>query len=122
MPNRNKALGRRLEKKVAQMGDGHVQPLSGVLADFPNDVDLGRVLVECKVRSAALNARGEKHITIDLDWLKKVTANAKREGFDFGIVAVRAKGSRKVYALLDLDDLLPLLNVNLDTQTQQVVE
>lgn len=125
MPNKNKALGKALEKKVASLGGGKVQPLSGILPDYPNDVDLGKTLVECKVRSTTLNATGEKYITINLDWLHKVEQNATKKGFDLGIVAVRPKRSRRVYALLDLNALLDLLsfkNASLDTKTCEVVQ
>lgn len=111
MTTQRKALGKALEKKVARLGDGKVQPLSGVLADYPNDVALEHALVECKVRSVHLDAKGKRILSIDLDWLAKVQANAKKEDFDFGMVAVRPKGSPKVYALLDLTDLLELLSL-----------
>ncbi len=68
-----------------------------------------RVLVECKVRAVKLNPKGQRIISIDLEWLNKVTANAADKDFDFGVVLFRPKGSPKVYAVLDADVLLDTL-------------
>lgn len=114
MTSRAKALGKGLEDrlvaKATQSGlPAHKQPLSGALADYPGDVVLDTLLAECKVRSAVVDARGEKHVPLNLDYLRKVQAQAKRGGFDDGVLVVRAKGSSKPVVVCDLDLFLLLL-------------
>ena len=118
MTSQKKALGTGLEnltvKKAQARGlRAKKQPLSGAIKGLPNDVviesDLERVLAECKVRAVNLNARGERIISIDLEWLNKVTTNAAKEDFDYGVVLFRPKGSPKVYAVLNADVLLDTL-------------
>jgi hypothetical protein len=72
--------------------------------------DQERALVECKVRAVKLNPKGARIISLDLDWLSKVTTNAAAFGFDLGAVIFRPKGSPKLYAVMDADDLLELLS------------
>jgi hypothetical protein len=120
MSNARKALGKSLENKAAEMANAagifaQVQPLSGVLKDFPNDVVIDSpvvsVLVECKVRSAQISG-GEKYITINLDWLKGCIANLarlSRWATGIGVVCFRAKRSQDLYVLLRYEDFLQLL-------------
>lgn len=120
MSNSRKQLGTSLEKQVVAKANQRPnlaalsQPLSGALYDFPADVVLtdaqSRTLIECKVRAAHLTVKGEKHFTIDLHWINKVRAEAVRDNADAFAVALRAKGSSQIYALIDLDFLLDLLN------------
>jgi len=113
MPNAHKALGRRAEQQIAEQAveaglGAQVQPLSGVLKDFPNDVLLrgeASVLVEAKVRSAQISG-GEKYITINLDWLKGVLTNALRIGAGYGTVIFRTKRSSDFYVLMRYEDFL----------------
>ena len=114
MPNTRKQLGTSLEYAVVEKAKAkglrsRRQPLSGVLKDFPNDVEIERLLVECKVRSARLDAKGRKTITLDLDWLHGVVGNAERAGYAAGIVVVRPKGSQRLYVLADFDTYLDTL-------------
>lgn len=116
MPSKSKVLGNGLENRLVDHAHAHnlpatKQPLSGVLAAYPNDVVVATTLCECKVRDGG----AEKSIRVEYAWLDKVRANATRLGFDRGVVVVNPKGSRKPMALLDLDDLLKLLSVALDT-------
>jgi hypothetical protein len=71
--------------------------------------DKAKALIECKVRAVKLNAKGARIISLDLEWLSKVTTNAAAFGFDVGAVIFRPKGSPKLYAVIDADDLLDLL-------------
>ena len=108
MPNTRKQLGTSLEYAVVDKAKAkglrsRRQPLSGVLKDFPNDVEIERLLVECKVRSAKLDAKGRKTITLDLDWLHGVVGNAEKAGYEAGVVVVRPKGSQHLYVLADFD-------------------
>ena len=116
MSNPRKALGHRAEVQIAERAEqagikAQVQPLSGILTDFPNDVVLHMpeaiILVESKVRSATVSG-GEKHITVNLDWLKGVLANALRRGMDYGIVVFRTKRSSDFYVLMRYEDYLRL--------------
>lgn len=128
MSNPRKALGRRAEKQIAEKAveaglRSSVQPLSGILSEFPNDVviqarELGvQVLVEAKVRTAQIHG-GEKHITINLDWLKGVVSNALRMGMAYGSVVFRAKGSSDFYVLMRYEDFLWLHKLR-DVQAQK---
>jgi hypothetical protein len=57
-----------------------------------------------------MDARGKRIIPFDLEWLAKVTAHAdEHDEFDMGAVVFRPKGSPKLYAVIDADDLLELL-------------
>lgn len=95
-------------------------PLSGAVREMPGDVDLGAVLAECKVRAAHLDARGARILSLDLDWLDKVRAEAAPRP---GVVIARAKGSPRSYVLCDLDLFLALLaNEKLDTGTRSNVQ
>lgn len=114
MPNRVKQLGTSNEHRIVRKAQAaglqaRRQPLSGVLKDFPNDVQVENILVESKVRSAKVNAKGAKTLTLDLDWLHGVVGNAEKAGYDAGIVVAKAKGSERLYVLADLDFILSLL-------------
>lgn len=114
--NANKQLGSAFESRVVERAKAkglkaRKQPGSGVYKGLPNDVVIEDVLVECKVRSTTLTAKGEKRLTLDLDWLRGVQAAAEREGFRQGIVVVNAKGSSKPLVLCDYEFVLELLNL-----------
>jgi hypothetical protein len=114
MTTRAKQLGTSNEHRIVRKAQAaglraSRQPLSGILKDFPNDVQVEAILVESKVRSAKLNAKGAKTLTLDLDWLHGVVGNAERAGFEAGIVVAKAKGSERQYVLADLDFVLRLL-------------
>jgi Holliday junction resolvase len=120
MPNKNKQLGVAFERTVVERAkraglEAERQPLSGALKQFPNDVRVKspvvEILVEAKKRTATLSA-GEKCITINLDWLKGVVANAAQQasgGLHIGVVTFAAKGACDLYCLLRYEDLLALL-------------
>jgi Holliday junction resolvase len=118
MTSQKKLLGTALENQLVKKATNRglrakKQPLSGALKDQPNDVviesNLDRVLAECKVRAVKIDAKGTRIISLDLDWLSKVTRNAAAFGFDAGVVVFRPKGSPKLYGVLNLDVLLALL-------------
>ena len=71
--------------------------------------DLELALIECKVRAVKIDPKGKRIISLDLEWLNKVTTNAAAFGFDLGVVLFRPKGSPKVYAVLEADVLLDTL-------------
>lgn len=111
MPNKAKALGTSLERNVVERAKSkglrsRKQPLSGVLEAFPNDVEVDRLLVECKVRTVALNAKGAKCLTFELDWLRGVQKNAEREGYEAGVVVMRPKGSSSLLVIAPFDYFL----------------
>jgi Holliday junction resolvase len=115
MPSANKQLGSAFESRVVKRASekglkARKQPGSGVYAGLPNDVVIENLLVECKVRSASLTAKGEKRLTIDLDWLRGVQTAATREGFRDGIVVINPKGSARPLVLCDYEFWLELLN------------
>lgn len=114
MPNRNKQLGTSTEHAIVEKAKAsglraRRQPLSGVLEDFPNDVEIEQTLVEAKVRSTKLSAKGARMLSIDLEWLKGVEAHAAKAGYEHAVVVVRPKGSHRLLLLTDLDDYLSLL-------------
>lgn len=115
MPSKEKTLGTALENRLVAKARAsglraRKQPLSGAMSDFPGDVELERLLAECKVRSEVVSARGEKHVPLNLDWLRKVQDQAKQAGYTDGVLVVRAKGSPKPVVVCDLDLFLSLLS------------
>jgi hypothetical protein len=79
------------------------------MKEFPSDVVIERILVECKVRAAKVVARGKRIISFDLEWLNKVIDNAAQHGFEMGVVIFRPKGSPKRYVVLEEEAFLDLL-------------
>jgi hypothetical protein len=111
MPNPRKRLGSDLERKVvadaqARKLKAKKQPLSGALPDEPNDAVIEGLLVECKVRKAEFNAAGEKHITIEVDWLDKALKNAKKAGYRSAVVVFRQKNSSRLLCIQLFSDFL----------------
>ena len=121
MSNPRKQLGSALESRVVEKAESRgltskKQPLSGALKGYPNDVVIEDVLAECKVRSHLLNTKGQRYIRLELDWLAGVEENAKKEGFDAGVLVVNAKHSPTPKVLVDLDFFLDLLRIRKETQ------
>lgn len=119
MPNRNKQLGTGLENRVVEKArgaglDSRKQPLSGVIKDFPADVVIERVLAECKVRTAQIDAKGQRYVKLDMDWKEKVDTQASDHGFEAAVVVVNAKGSRNPQVIVSLDFLLKLMRQRKD--------
>lgn len=84
--------------------------MSGVLDnEFPSDVVIADFLGECKMRAAWLASTGAKMLSLNLDWLKKVRANAQRKGFRAGVLVSRAKGSPQLYVTMAWEDWLELV-------------
>jgi hypothetical protein len=86
------------------------QPMSGMLKEYPADVVIEagerRVLGESKVRSLHIHPSGKKTWTIDFDWLRKVTREAKQpdnEGrsYHHGALFVRPKGASDQFVLIE---------------------
>lgn len=112
MSNRNKALGSALETRVVERArkrglPASRQPGSGVFRDYPNDVVVGDLLIECKVRSA------HPSLSDVLSWLYNVQDNAARlkaKGSQMrgGVVVYNTKGEKMPRVLLDLDLFLDL--------------
>lgn len=121
MTSQPKALGSSLERRVVKRATAKglrakKQPLSGVLADFPHDVVIERLLVECKVRSTHTTMKGETQFTIPIAALREVQdAARKSKDFDQGILVVNPKGSSNPFVVCDLDWFLTLLTRGLDT-------
>lgn len=114
MATRAKANGSALERRVVTTATeaglrAKKQPLSGVLSDFPNDVQVEDILAECKMRAAWLDGKGQKTLSLSLDWLHGVVKNAKKAGFRCGVLISRAKGSPQLYVTMAFEDWLDLL-------------
>ena len=117
MSNPRKTLGTALENRVvkrarAQGLKAHRQPLSGVLKEFPHDVVVEDLLIECKVRSPSISISGKKTLRFSLDYLRSVQADALKSGFAQGILIVNAKGDQRPLAVMDLDWFLTILSQN----------
>ena len=112
--SKQKDLGRSLEHRVAQRArakglEANRQPGSGQFSEFPADAVIASLLVECKVRSYATNAKGEDTIAFPIKALRKVQASAIVNGFEQGILVVNPKGSQSPFVLMDFDYFLGLL-------------
>lgn len=112
--NNNKNLGTALEKRVVEKAvaaglNSTKQPGSGVFKDYPSDVVVENILVECKVRSAEFIPPATRYVRIDMNWLEKVREEAEKAGFLDGVVVINAKGSRNPSVLISLDFFLTLL-------------
>lgn len=124
MANRNKELGTALENRVVEKAEEHGltarrQPGSGMFAAYPEDDVVENLLVQAKVQSAHLDAKGEKCLTLRLGWLKQVEEAAAKHGFDAGVVVVRPKGSARLLVLCDGDFFLDLLARSLGKSPKQ---
>lgn len=115
MANRVKQLGLALEARIVKRAQkaglrAKQQPGSGVFKEHPHDVVLDEdILVEAKVRSVRITQKGARMLTLDLDWLRRVQADAAKAGFRAGIVIVNGKGESRPLVLADLDFVLELL-------------
>jgi hypothetical protein len=114
MRNNNKRLGSGLEDRVVERAskaglEARKQPGSGVYKEYPSDAVVENILVECKVRSSSLDAKGNTNIHINLDWLRKAQKEASEAGFEGAVVVVNPKGSTRPLALVDLNFLIQLL-------------
>lgn len=104
----NKKLGNGLEERVVKRAlalglDARRQPGSGVYKAYPNDVVVGDLLGECKVRS-----RHPSYIEMQ-EWLEYAQDNAKRLKMRGAFLVYNVKGSRTPRVLLDLDLFLALM-------------
>lgn len=113
MSNQKKALGTGLENRVVERArakglEAKKQPLSGVLKDYPHDCVIEGVLVECKVRSPQIDAKGQQYIRLNIDWLLQTIKDAEAHGFDSAVLVVNAKGSREPMVMLRYNDYLTL--------------
>lgn len=114
MTNKRKALGNGLEQRVVDRArytglDAHKQPMSGQLKEYPNDAVIEKTLVECKARTAQIDAKGQRYLRVDLEWLRDVEAHAKESGFEGGVLVVNAKYSSTPKVLIDLEFFLKLM-------------
>lgn len=119
--SRAKRLGSALERRVVEKAqakglDAHLQPLSGALKAYPGDAVIDRVLVECKVRAASVDGKGQRYLRLDLDFLEKVKKQAAGVQMDGAVLVYNATGSRCPVVILDLDFFLNLLGVNTSTE------
>lgn len=114
MANPKKALGNGLEQRVVDRAryaglQANKQPMSGQLKDYPNDAVIEKTLVECKARTAQIDAKGQRYLRVDLEWLRDVEAHAKESGFEGGVLVVNAKYSSTPKVLIDLEFFLKLM-------------
>jgi hypothetical protein len=113
--SKQKDLGRQLEhrvvKKAADKGiPGERHWGSGANPDKRGDAHIWDILVEAKVRTATINARGEKQLTIPLTDLYQVMADAAKAGYRMGIMVANPKGSQRPLVVMDFDDFLAMLS------------
>lgn len=117
MSNPNKSKGSRLETRVVKMAEAHGlsarrQPGSGIYADFPNDVTIENLLIEAKcgyTRFAGKGVEKSKKISVDLEWIIKVSTNAEKGQFDEGLLVIRPDGVQEPYVFVRLEYLLRVL-------------
>lgn len=114
MTSKQKKLGSALEHRVVERArskqlEARVQPGSGIYHDHPSDCVVAHTLVECKVRSVEIDAKGNRTFRVDLDWWDRVKAAAHKASFDLAALVMNAKGSQKPMVLIDLDHYLDLL-------------
>lgn len=114
MANQPKSLGRQLEHRVAKRArekglDAERHWGSGQIPGLKGDGHIETILYEAKVRTATMNARGEKQLTIPLTDLRKVQAQALDGGYVQGIMVANAKGDSRPLVIVDLDWFLDLL-------------
>lgn len=111
MTSKARSLGNAGEKGIVRraLAGGifaKLQPMSGMLKDYPADLTLDtghiRVLGESKVRAVHVTPSGAANWTINLDWLRKVVREARDHGFDHAALFVRPKRSvNDHYVLLE---------------------
>jgi Holliday junction resolvase len=114
MPSK-KRLGLDNERQVVERLRGQgikatQQPGSGVFKDYPNDVVIeDRILAECKVRTTLQNAKGDRIIPFDSEWLEGCEKNAKEQGYSHGVVFVKRKMARTRLVVMSEDYFIELL-------------
>lgn len=115
MSNQRKSLGSGLESRVVQkLAKAGIpskkQPLSGILKDYKGDVIIPEIaLLECKVRSTQIDAKGAEFFRVDTRHLSKIREEAKQMGVPMGILVFNVKGSSKPLVVLDFDEYVNLL-------------
>lgn len=112
--SRAKRLGSALEARVVERAqkkglEARLQPLSGALKSHPGDAVVDKVLVECKVRAAAVDGKGQRYLRLDLAYLDKVKKQALGVQMDGAVVVYNSTGSRTPVVIVDLDFFLELL-------------
>lgn len=125
MTTQKRSLGNSLERTLVERAQragvpAKRQPRSGELAEFPADAVVANLLVEAKVRSARLDAKGSKILSLDMTWLDKVEKLAAKSG-QRGLVVARMKGSPKLLAVLDFELFLSFLR-GLDGESENSVQ
>jgi hypothetical protein len=113
--NKAKQLGTAFEHRIVAWAKklglkAHRQPGSGAFKGLPHDAVIENILVEAKVRSTAVNQRGEYMLSIDMRWLRRVQEDAIKAKFDYGILVVNAKGDQRPVVLLDFEEYLKLVS------------
>lgn len=105
----NKA-GAAFEKKVVEIYNkvARRRPASGAFWDKPGDVIAPDMLMEAKERGTR-TSKGEKTISILKEWLLKVEREALAAGRHFWCLPFRFKGDDRVYAVVDFEDLVALV-------------
>jgi len=84
--------------------ESRINPGSGNQMHRPGDVLDDVLHIENKERQAHFTAKGQKQITIKLDWLNGCIAEATGIG-KFPAVTFSTVGSDRIYALMDFNDL-----------------
>src|SRR5436190_11214522 len=113
MGNKNKAKGTRLETRAVAEAKkfslpARKQPLSGQLADFPEDVVVADVLLQCKAGYTRTNKDGARSFSFRKAWLDQVQQAATTHGYRFGAVLFRPDGTNTLFVTLDYNDFLKL--------------
>ena len=115
MTSKAKRLGTGLEDRVVRKAKekglrAEKQPGSGVYQRFKSDAVIEQTLVECKVRSVEIDAKGQKTFRVDMDWWRGVQKNAALDGYSSAALVMNAKYSDQPMALIPLDEYLNLLS------------
>ena len=106
--NPYREVARNQERNLAKRLGGKRIPLSGG-GTIKGDVLSKHVLAECKT-SHTLNAKGEKVMTLQKEWLVKAEEEARAEGKPFAVTEIRFKGDHRSWMLIDSEVLIALLN------------
>lgn len=114
MSNPNKQRGSAFEGKAVKIArdaglTANKQPGSGVYADYPSDVVIENLLVECKKGYTLEKSDGSRYFQFDLNWLTKVRQFARRGKFLDGLVFFSPAGSQLSFTVLAVETLIDLL-------------
>jgi hypothetical protein len=114
---KKKKEGIDFEKKVVKQwnktlaeSSARRQPNSGAIRDRPGDIITPQELFECKERGT-LSSRGEKSITIQLNWIEKVKGEMIRANKNHWYIPFGFKNCPEIYLIKEFNHELELLQI-----------